>query len=167
MGSVFDALEQLNNRTPPPQPATQVQAPPSQLPTPHSSTQSDQAISTTTQSSNAKSGSSSGAPPEHTPATEKSVDNSDHPLTAHDVYVQGFLTEKATIMLGVRASQRLVDKFDEVQFLLKQRHHLRFTKHHLLVAALAHLFWEFESKGINSSLCTSLHSLESTKGKTA
>ena len=73
-------------------------------------------------------------------------------LTNLQTYMAEYLDEKATGVGSFRMSVTLLDKIDDVQYLLKKRFNIRLDKKQIVALALAFTFWDLERKGKKSRL---------------
>lgn len=73
-------------------------------------------------------------------------------LTSKHVYMKTFLDEKPLGIVTFRVPDSLLDKFDEMQYLLKKNHKKKLTRYSIVTAALAFLFWDYEERGVESEL---------------
>ena len=73
-------------------------------------------------------------------------------LTNLQTYMAKYLDEKAMGVGSFRMSVTLLDKIDDVQYLLKKRFKIRLDKKQIVAMALVFTFWDLERKGKKSGL---------------
>ncbi len=67
-------------------------------------------------------------------------------------FIQPYLDLKASNTVSFRYPDDLLEKLEEAQYTIKKRYSLKVTKNSILVAALAHVIWDFEQFGKESFL---------------
>lgn len=73
-------------------------------------------------------------------------------LTSLQTYILTILDDKASDVGSFRMSVTLLDKIDDILYLLKKRHKIKIAKKDLIAIALAFAFWDFETNGKESGI---------------
>ena len=72
--------------------------------------------------------------------------------TGKHVYIKKCLAFKPVATTTFRLPPEILAKFDEVYYLIKSRYKSKAKRYAIVIAALALLFWDFETHGKDSDL---------------
>lgn len=71
-------------------------------------------------------------------------------------FIRPYLALKAAHTVSFRYPAELLERLEEMQYKMKKQYGMKVTKNAILVAALAHIIWDFEQHGEASFLCRQL-----------